>query len=47
LRDSQGLDLEAVLALEAAQQQRLGRSRDYAEGINAFFDKRSPAFGGW
>jgi 2-(1,2-epoxy-1,2-dihydrophenyl)acetyl-CoA isomerase len=46
LRDSQGLDLEAVLALEAAQQQQLGQSRDYVEGVKAFFDKRSPAFCG-
>jgi len=46
LRESPGLDLEAVLALEAAQQQRLGRSRDYVEGVRAFFDRRSPEFCG-
>jgi 2-(1,2-epoxy-1,2-dihydrophenyl)acetyl-CoA isomerase len=46
LRDSPGLDLEAVPALEAAHQQRLGRSRDYADGVKAFFYKRSPAFRG-
>lgn len=46
LRDGPGLDLEAVLALEAAQQRRLGQSVDYAEGIKAFFERRSPKFCG-
>ena len=36
----QQLDLEARLQAEA------GRSRDYAEGVRAFLEKRDPTFSG-
>jgi 2-(1,2-epoxy-1,2-dihydrophenyl)acetyl-CoA isomerase len=45
-RQSAKLDLESALALEANEQRSLGLSRDYAEGIKAFFEKRSPEFRG-
>jgi 2-(1,2-epoxy-1,2-dihydrophenyl)acetyl-CoA isomerase len=39
-------DLTAQLALEAECQLESGRSADFKEGVNAFFDKRPPRFSG-
>lgn len=38
--------LEAQLELEAAVQQELAASEDFAEGVGAFLQRRPPAFGG-
>ena len=38
--------LDAQLDLEAALQGQAGRSADFAEGVRAFREKRSPMFGG-
>ena len=46
LAKSERNDLRAQLALEAEHQTRAFRSRDAAEGMNAFFEKRSPEFSG-
>ena len=39
-------DLEAQLELEATVQKACGESSDYAEGVSAFLQKRSPTFSG-
>ncbi|MGH2498604.1 MAG: enoyl-CoA hydratase/isomerase family protein, partial [Candidatus Limnocylindria bacterium] len=39
-------DFGSFLELEAALQDRAGRSRDYAEGVRAFLAKRPPSFEG-
>lgn len=46
LRASPANDLEAQLALEARLQGALGHSRDLAEGVAAFLEKRLPRFEG-
>lgn len=46
LRAGAAQDLAAQLALEAALQDRAGRSRDHEEGVAAFLEKRAPRFEG-
>jgi 2-(1,2-epoxy-1,2-dihydrophenyl)acetyl-CoA isomerase len=46
LADSLQNDLETQLALEADLQSQAGFSRDFAEGVAAFREKRSPRFEG-
>ena len=43
---SDGNDLDAQLALEAALQHKAGGSRDFQEGVAAFLEKRPPRFEG-
>jgi 2-(1,2-epoxy-1,2-dihydrophenyl)acetyl-CoA isomerase len=46
LRDSLASDLESQLDLEAALQREAGFSKDFAEGVSAFREKRPPRFSG-
>ena len=46
LRASAANTLDAQLALEGVLQARCGASRDFAEGVTAFLQKRPPAFVG-
>jgi enoyl-CoA hydratase/carnithine racemase len=46
LRAAERNDIRAQLDLEAGHQLRAFRSRDAAEGMAAFFEKRTPAFRG-
>jgi 2-(1,2-epoxy-1,2-dihydrophenyl)acetyl-CoA isomerase len=46
LRQSFANDLEAQLALEAQLQSACGESRDFAEGVAGFVEKRAPKFTG-
>jgi 2-(1,2-epoxy-1,2-dihydrophenyl)acetyl-CoA isomerase len=46
LQASAGNGLEAQLGVERELQQQAGRSRDFAEGIAAFREKRKPRFEG-
>lgn len=41
---AQQLDFGAALALEAAEQSRLGSAHDYLEGVAAFMARRAPVF---
>jgi len=46
LNDSGNKTLEEVLDYEAYYQDIAGNSSDYAEGVNAFLEKRKPVFKG-
>jgi 2-(1,2-epoxy-1,2-dihydrophenyl)acetyl-CoA isomerase len=46
LNNSASNSLEAQLLLEDELQQRAAQTKDYAEGVEAFLDKRPPAFKG-
>jgi len=46
LRVSWDNDLSTQLDLERDEQQRLGQSADYKEGVAAFLEKRTPEFSG-
>ena len=46
LNSSAGNTLEQQLEVEAEHQGLAGRSEDYAEGVNAFLEKRKPNFSG-
>lgn len=43
---SLGVDLDAQLLVEEELQREAGRTSDYAEGVQAFLDKRKPKFTG-
>jgi 2-(1,2-epoxy-1,2-dihydrophenyl)acetyl-CoA isomerase len=46
LNYSAGNSLEAQLLLEDELQQRAAETKDYAEGVDAFLNKRAPRFKG-
>ncbi len=46
LEHAHAADLEAQLALEAALQDEATGTADFAEGVRAFLEKRSPSFSG-
>ena len=43
---SMGVDLDEQLTLEEDLQREAGQTADYAEGVNAFLEKRKPLFTG-
>jgi 2-(1,2-epoxy-1,2-dihydrophenyl)acetyl-CoA isomerase len=46
LREAEDVSFDEALAQERSAQRTLGYSKDYAEGITAFFEKRPPKFTG-
>lgn len=46
IRQSWNNEFEQQIALEAEEQGKCGKSRDFKEGVLAFVEKRSPAFEG-
>jgi 2-(1,2-epoxy-1,2-dihydrophenyl)acetyl-CoA isomerase len=46
LREAEHVSFDEALAQERSAQRTLGYSKDYAEGITAFFEKRPPKFTG-
>lgn len=44
IRDAAGSDFDGALVRERAEQDRLGRSAEHAEGVDAFLSKRKPDY---
>jgi 2-(1,2-epoxy-1,2-dihydrophenyl)acetyl-CoA isomerase len=44
IRDAAGSDFDTALGRERTEQDRLGRSAEHAEGVDAFLNKRKPDY---